>query len=88
MNASFFKLAPNQHLEQKGQTILGISSFHQLLQDADPVSASRTQKLAAESIGAQNQKHKFLETEGFVSTIGEIGSNELKFFNSHDFSLM
>ena len=54
MNASFFKLAPNQHLEQKGQTILGISSFHQLLQDADPGSASRTQKLAAESIGAQN----------------------------------
>jgi hypothetical protein len=29
-----------------------------------------------------------METEGFVSTIGEIGSNELKFYNSHDFSMM
>ena len=29
-----------------------------------------------------------METEGFVSTIGETGSNELKFFNAHDFSLM
>ncbi len=48
--------------------------------------ASRTHKLAAETIGLQNIKHDFMETEGFVSTIGEIGSNELKFYNSHDFS--
>lgn len=33
-------------------------------------------------------KHDFHETEGFVSTIGESGSNELKFFNTHDFSLI
>jgi hypothetical protein len=29
-----------------------------------------------------------METEGFVSTIGETGSNELKFYNAHDFSMM
>lgn len=33
-------------------------------------------------------KHEFMETEGFVSIIGDIGSNELNFFNTQDFSLM
>lgn len=44
--------------------------------------------MAAESIGGSNLKHEFLETEGFVSIVGDIGSNELNFFNAHDFSLM
>jgi len=44
--------------------------------------------MAAESIELQNIKHDFMETEGFVSTIGETGSNELKFYNAHDFTMM
>jgi hypothetical protein len=41
--------------------------------------------MAAESIGAHNLKHEFEETEGFVSTIGDVGSNELNFYNTDDF---
>ena len=33
-------------------------------------------------------KQDFMETEGFVSTIGETVSNELNFYNSQDFLLM
>lgn len=47
---------------------------------------SRTQQKLADAKG--DIKHEFLETEGFVSTIGESGSNELNFYNSNDFSLM
>jgi hypothetical protein len=33
--------------------------------------------MASETIGNINVKHEFMETEGFVSIIGETGSNEL-----------
>lgn len=59
-----------------------------MLQESDPNSVSRTQKLAAENLGSKDLKHEFNVTEGFVSAIGESGSNELKFYNAHDFSLM
>jgi len=41
-----------------------------------------------ENLNPNNYVPEFLETEGFVSAIGESGSNELKFFNCQDFSLM
>jgi len=87
-NPYFFKLGPNQRLEAKGQSIAGISGYQQLLLDADPNHTSRTQRLVAENLDAKVQQHDFSETEGFVSTIGESGSNELQYFNSSNYQLM